>query len=67
MSGENLTSKEMKTTPGGSFENPQRPKVNINNLLYKIRAEKVREKKENYMFLGLVVGLLTVTGIIVSL
>ena len=42
-------------------------KVNINELLYKVRAEKNKERKENYMFLGLVVGVLTVTGIIASL
>ena len=32
-----------------------------------VREEKSKERKENYMFLGLVVGLLAVTGIIASL
>ena len=55
MSGEPLTSKS----------NSRR--VDINELLYKVRAEKNKERKENYMFLGLVVGVLVVTGIIASL
>ena len=55
MSGEPLTSKS----------NSQR--VDINELLYKVRKEKNKERKENYMFLGLVVGVLVVTGIIASL
>ena len=42
-------------------------RVDINDLLYKVRAEKNKERKENYMFLGLVIGVLAVTGIIASL
>ena len=67
MSGEQLTSKELKTPNINSFEKPKSSRVNINNLLYKVRAEKVKEKRENYVFLGLVVGALAVTGIIASL
>ena len=67
MSGEQLTSKGLKTPNVNSFEKSKSSLVNINNLLYKVRAEKIREKKENYVFLGLVVGVLAVTGIIASL
>ena len=67
MSGEQLTSKGLKTPNVNSFEKSKSSRVNINNLLYKVRAEKIREKKENYVFLGLVVGVLAVTGIIASL
>ena len=68
MSGEQLTAKELnKTNNFGSKERSTKPRVNINDLLYKVRSEKVREKKENYIFLGLVVGVLVVTGVIASL
>jgi len=67
MSGEQLTSKELKTPNVNSFKKTNSSRVNINNLLYRVREEKVREKRENYVFLGLVVGVLAVTGIIASL
>ena len=64
MSGEQLTVKESSIA---STEKLQSRRVNINHLLEKVREEKNKEKKENYMFLGLVVGVLAITGIIVSL
>ena len=68
MSGEQLTAKELnKAQNSVSFEKSRTSKVNINNLLYKVRAEKNKERKENYMFLSLVIGVLAVTGIIASL
>jgi len=67
MSGEQIASKELKASIPNSIESPKSPRVNINNLLYKIRAEKSREKRENYVFLGLVVSVLTIAGIIASL
>jgi len=67
MSGEQLTSKELRTSIPNSNERQKSSRVNINDLLYKIRAEKSREKRENYVFLGLVVSVLTITGIIASL
>ena len=50
-----------------SYTKSKTLKVNINDLLYKVRAEKNKDRKENYMFLGLVIGVLAVTGIIASL
>ena len=68
MSGEQLTAKELNKAPNiDSFAKLKTSKVNINNLLYKVRAEKNKERKENYMFLGLVISVLAVTGIIASL
>ena len=68
MSGEQLTAKELnKGQNNASFAKSKKTKVNINNLLDKVRAEKNKDKKENYMFLGLVIGVLAVTGIIASL
>ena len=68
MSGEQITAKQLNnTTSINSSEKSKKTKVNINDLLYKIRVEKNKEKKENYVFLGLVIGVLAVTGVIASL
>ena len=68
MSGEQITAKELNRPHNfRSEENQIKKRVDINDLLYKVRSEKVREKKENYIFLGLVVGVLAVTGVIASL
>ena len=62
MSVEQLTSKDLnKTSRGRSSE-----KVDINHLLLKVRQEKNKEKKENYIFLSLICGVVVVTGIIAS-
>ena len=63
MSGELLTAKDLNKTT----INHNSRKVDINDLLSKVRQEKNKERKENYIFLGLVIGVLTVTGIIASL
>ena len=62
MSGEQLTAKELNKTP---IDHSSR-KVDINDLLSKVRQEKNKEKKENYIFLGLICGVVAVTGIIAS-
>tara|TARA_B100001123_G_C14546047_1_gene724253 strand:- start:129 stop:335 length:207 start_codon:yes stop_codon:yes gene_type:complete len=68
MSGEQITAKELNNNANiNSSEKLKKTKVNINDLLYKIRAEKDKEKKENYVFLSLVIGVLAVTGVIASL
>ena len=68
MSGEELTAKELNNDSNiDSLVKSKKTKVNINDLLYKVRAEKNKDRKENYIFLGLAVGLLAVTGIIASL
>tara|TARA_B100001123_G_C14528961_1_gene717427 strand:- start:50 stop:256 length:207 start_codon:yes stop_codon:yes gene_type:complete len=68
MSGEQITSKEFnKMSKVATFEKSHDKKVNINELLSKVREEKNKEKKENYIFLGLICGMVAVTGIIASL
>ena len=68
MSGEQITAKELNSTANiDSSAKSKKTKVNINDLLYKIREEKNKEKKENYVFLSLVIGVLAVTGVIASL
>ena len=62
MSGEQLTAKDPnKTTKAYSSK-----RVDIINLLSKVRQEKNKEKKENYIFLGLICGVVAVTGFIAS-
>ena len=43
------------------------PRVDINDLLLKVKQEKSKEKKENVIFLGLICGVVAVTGVIASL
>ena len=63
MSGEQSIGKQLNKRIGThSYK-----KVNINTLLFKVREQKTRERNENYMFVGLVIGVLVVTGIIASL
>ena len=67
MSGEQITTKVsnsiIKTRPIRS----KTSRVNINNLLSKVRKENNKERKENYIFLGLICTVVAVTGIIASL
>ena len=68
MSGEYLSARNLnKVSSPVNFFKSKKSKININDLLHKVREEKTKERKENYIFLGLVVGLLAVTGIIASL
>jgi len=62
MSGEQLTAKGLNKTSIGQSSK----RVDINNLLSKVRQEKNKEKKENYIFLGLICAVVAVTGIIAS-
>ena len=62
MSGEQLTAKDLNKTPIARSSK----RVDINNLLSKVRQEKNKEKKENYIFLSLICGVVIVTGIIAS-
>ena len=62
MSGEQLTAKDLKMSSKAYASK----KVDINNLLSKVRKEKNKEKKENLIFLGLICGVVVVTGIIAS-
>ena len=62
MSGEQLTAKDLNKTSIDDFSK----KVDINSLLAKVRQEKNKEKKENYIFLGLICGVVAVTGVIAS-
>ena len=62
MSGEQLTAKDLNKTPIDRISK----KVDINDLLAKVREEKIKEQKDNYIFLGLICAVVAVTGIIAS-
>ena len=62
MSGEQLTAKDLNK----ARIDPKSRKVDINYLLSRVRKEKVKEQKENYIFLGLICAVVAVTGIIAS-
>ena len=68
MSGEQLTAKESINTSEVQLSNKSNTasRVNITDLLSRARQEKNREKKENYIFLGLICGLVAITGVIAS-
>ena len=62
MRGERLTANDLNKIPiVHSLK-----KVDINYLLAKVRQEKNKEKKENYIFLSLICGVVAITGIIAS-
>ena len=42
-------------------------RVNINNLMSKIRADYRKQKKENLVFVSLIGSIVVITGIIASL
>ena len=68
MSGEQLSAKDLnKISNLNTISKSKKLKININDLLHKVREEKTKDRKENYMFLGLVISVLAVTGIIASL
>ena len=62
MSGEQVTAKDLNKA---SIAHSSK-KVDINDLLSKVREEKNKEKKDNYIFLGLICGVVVVTGIMAS-
>jgi len=68
MSGEQLTAKESINISKVQLSKKSNTasRVNINDLLLKLKHEEKKEKKENYIFLGLICGVVAVTGIIAS-
>jgi len=49
------------------FQTKNSGRVNINNLMSKVRANHKKQKKENLVFFGLVSSVVVITGIIASL
>ena len=69
MSGEQLTAKESINTSEVQLSKNSNiaSRVNINDLLLKVRQEQEKEKTENYIFFGVICAVITVTSIIASL
>ena len=61
---EDSSNVEMKVN-ASQIENSGR--VNINNLMSKVRADYRKQKKENLVFVGLIGSIVVITGIIASL
>ena len=68
MSGEQLTAKESINTSEVQLSKNSNTasRVNINDLLSKVKQEEKKEKTDNYIFLGLICAVIAVTGIIAS-
>ena len=49
------------------FQTKNSGRVNINNLMSKVRADHKKQKKENLVFVGLIGSVIIITGIIASL
>ena len=62
MSGEQLSAKDLNNI---SIANSSK-RIDINNLLAKVRQEKNKEKKDNLIFVGLICGAVVVTGVMAS-
>ncbi len=71
MSGEQITdySVETQNLEGDlhSLKNQKKKRVDINDLLNKVRSEQKKEKMESTIFFSLVAAVIVVTGIIVSI
>ena len=64
MSGEQYTSIDLKNN---HIASKNATSVDINKLRARLREEKNKEKTSNYIFLGVVVTAVAVTGIIASI
>jgi len=73
MSGERIIESErhIKTPAdiGISSSSPTKipGRVDINNLMSRVREEERKQKKENLVFFGLISSVIVITGIIASL
>ena len=65
MSGENIENSKLENIEVVS--NSKSKRVDINDLLSKVREEKKRERKESLVFFGLISTVVVVTGVIASL
>jgi hypothetical protein len=71
MSGGRIIEAEqhIKTPSDISIKSPSKipGRVDINNLMSKVREEERKQKKENLVFFGLISSVIVITGIIASL
>ncbi len=67
MSGENLATNLETELKENNTNSSISNRVNINNLMTKVREQEKKERKENIIFLSLIGSVVLVTGIIASL
>ena len=67
MSGEQLTAKELNRKSEDLTFRKSSLRVDINDLTSRARLRNKKEKRENYIFLGLVLAVVVVTGVVASL
>jgi len=73
MSGENLAEVQQNVETPNKIVETSVPRtkipgrVDINNLMSKVREEERKQKKENVVLFGFISGVIVVTGIIASL
>ena len=72
MSGEQITNNSVETQSiEGELhslkDSSQKKRVDINDLLNKVRLAQKKEKIESTIFFGLVAAVIVVTGVIVSI
>ena len=67
MSGEQLTAKELNRKSEDLTFRKSSLRVDINDLISRARQRNKKEKRENYIFLGLVLAVVVVTGVVASL
>ena len=67
MSGEQLTEKELNRKSEDLTFRKSSLRVDINDLTSRARQRNKKEKRENYIFLGLVLAVVVVTGVVASL
>ena len=63
MSGDQVNYSSVNNTTSRNTGN----KVDINDLLSRVRDDEKKQKKENLVFFGLIASVIVITGIIASL
>ncbi|MDC0216171.1 hypothetical protein OAJ75_03680 [Candidatus Pelagibacter sp.] len=67
MSTERLKIKNLNHISNIREDKAEISKVDINHLLAKVRNKEKKERNENYIFVGLVCGVVAITGVIATL
>ena len=63
MSGDRVNYNNVNNASSANTNN----KVDINDLLSRVRDDEKKQKKENLVFFGLIASVIVITGIIASL
>ena len=61
------TQSEIDTASKSPLNSKSSKRVDINNLMSRVRSEERKQKKENLVFFGVISSVIVATGIIASL